>query len=159
MKRLNSISKAFCIAGSSLLLPLTLLTVVDVFLRYFFNSPIRGVTDLTEFIIVIIVFPSLSWCALSGSHVSVDIIVSHFPKRVQAVLDCITLSAGLLIMILITFESLKDAMHSTHIKSTLLNLPHYPFQLIMTIGFALLCISMIAIIIEKVGKIIKGDIA
>lgn len=80
MKRIYSISKAFCIAGSSLILPLTVLTVADVFLRYFFNSPIRGVTDLTEFVLVIIVFPSLSWCALSGTHVSVDIVVSHFFK-------------------------------------------------------------------------------
>lgn len=81
-----------------------------------------------------------------------------FSKRVQAIIDCITLSFGFFIVLLITCESLKDTMHSTHIKSTLLNLPHYPFQLVMTIGFALLCVSMVFIIIERVGKIVKGDI-
>ena len=56
------------IAGAALV-ALMLLTTADVAGRYFFNSPIDGVFDLTHFVVAIMVFLGLSYCGFRGAHV------------------------------------------------------------------------------------------
>jgi TRAP-type C4-dicarboxylate transport system permease small subunit len=128
-----------------------LLTVSDVFLRYFFNSPISGSTEVTEFMMVIVVFPAFAYCALKRRHVGVDILLSHFPRRLQTIIDTITLLAALGIYIIITWQSFLEAMDMQK-NTPILNLPHFPFYWVLTFCFALFCFSIAVVIIENIEK-------
>lgn len=131
-----------------------ILTVVDVFLRYFFNSPINGVTEITEFMMVVVVFPALAWCAITRRHVMVALLVSYFPPRVQNILDTITLLMTLGIFGIITWQSFLESL-DVGTTSALLNLPYYPFYWVLTLGFALFCLAIVALIIENIVKEVK----
>ena len=126
-----------------------LLTVADVFLRYFFNSPITGTTEITEFMMVIVVFPALGWCAITRRHVKVDLLVLYLPRKVQTIIDTITLLATLGIFIIITWQSFLEAM-DVSTTTALLSLPHYPFYWVLTFGLALFCFSIATLIIENI---------
>lgn len=61
------------------LMALMIVTCVDVFGRYFFNSPLTGSTELTEMSLAILVFagfPVISW---RNDHVVVDILDKFVP--------------------------------------------------------------------------------
>lgn len=131
-----------------------LLTVADVFLRYFFSKPITGTTEITEFMLVIVVFPALAWCAVKKRHVNVDLLVSIFSPKVQLITDTITLLASLGIFIIISYHSVLESL-DVNTTTTFLNLPRAPFYWVMTFGFALFCLSIIGLIVENIFKEVR----
>jgi TRAP-type C4-dicarboxylate transport system permease small subunit len=133
---------------------LALFTVVDVFLRYLFNSPITGTTELSEFMMIIVVFPALAWAAISRKHVRVDLLVSHFTPRTQSIIDTVTLVIALGIYSVMVWKTLLESAAVTT-ETSLLELPHAPFYWILTIGLAIFCLSIIALIVENIMEVVK----
>ena len=73
-----------------MLLALLLLTVADVFLRRFFNYPIRGSYELTaEILIPLMVFLAGAHAHDYGDHVVVDIIYEKLPFLAKWIISLI----------------------------------------------------------------------
>lgn len=158
MKIINSLSRTLNIAASGVLAAMMLLTVSDVFLRYFLRRPILGATELTENMMVCLVFFGLAWCAIQQGHLKVDLVMTHFSPRVQAIVDSITSCAGLIMVALIAWRGLLEGMavQQLHIVSSLLKLPAFPFYYILALGCAMLCLVMVTNLIQNIDKVIKG---
>lgn len=60
-----------------LLVGLTLVTVLDVVGRYLFNSPLPGGTELTELLVMAVIFAGLPAICLDDGHVTVDMFVGR----------------------------------------------------------------------------------
>ena len=151
MKIIHHLSRLFAYIATGVLGLMMLLTVVDVFLRYFFNSPITGTTEVTEFMMVIVVFPALAWCAVTRRHLKVDLLVSHLPPRIQAIIDFLTLLLALGTFIIITWQSFLESL-DVRTTTSLLNLPHAPFYWILTVSLALFCLSIATLLVENIMK-------
>jgi TRAP-type transport system small permease protein len=69
-------------------------TVVDVFLRYAFNRPIRGSYELVEVTLLIFVFHGMPTAFLQRRNIVIDLIDSFASERVVAALirfaDCLS---------------------------------------------------------------------
>ena len=154
MKTIHHLSMLFAYVATGVLGLMMLLTVADVFLRYFFNSPITGTTEVTEFMMVIVVFPALAYCAITRRHVQVDLLVSYFPRKVRTIIDTFTLLATLGIFIIITCQSFLESM-DVRTTTALLSLPHYPFYWVLTVSLALFCLSIATLLIENITKEVK----
>lgn len=72
-------------AGAALLMAMMLLTCVDVFGRYLFNSPMPGSFELTEILLAAIIFIGLPIVSLRNEHVTVDLFAALTPHRVFVV--------------------------------------------------------------------------
>ena len=154
MKIIHLLSKWFAYVATGVLGLMMMLTVADVFMRTFFNAPITGTTEVTEFMMVIVVFPALAWCAVKRRHIQVDLLVSHLPPRIQTIIDSITLFLALCTYIIITWHSVIESM-DVETTTSLLNLPHAPFYWVLTAGFALFCLSIVTLLIENFMKEVK----
>jgi TRAP-type C4-dicarboxylate transport system permease small subunit len=121
------------------------LTATDVILRYLFNRPLTGAYELIEFMMSILVSFGIAYCAIEGGHVSVDLVVSLFSKRTQAIIGSITslLSAGL--FLLITWQNVLYIGENFHsrLESAVLLIPVYPFIGAVAIGSAALCLVLL----------------
>jgi TRAP-type C4-dicarboxylate transport system permease small subunit len=133
-----------------------LLTVVDVFMRYVLNAPITGATEVSELMMVIVVFPALAWIAIERSHIKVDLLVVKWPRRVQLMVEIVTLLVTLAMFFIITWQSFLESMEVKEATS-LLEVPEAPFHWIMTLGFAMLCLAIVTLVVENVAAIIKGE--
>lgn len=151
MRVLDSLSRWMGYVSAAVIGLLMLVVVADVCGRYFFNSPIMGASELACFMMVVVVFPALAWAALTGKHVRVDILVSHFSPRVQAIFDSVTLLVALGIFVIITWQSVLESM-AAHNVTSLIRLPHAPFYWIMTVGLAVFCLSIIVLVIKRVAE-------
>ncbi|MFC2040655.1 TRAP transporter small permease [Chloroflexota bacterium] len=69
---------------------LMLAVSAQVIARYFFNSPILGVTEFGSVTIVYITFLSSAWVLKKGRHVSMDILVIRLNPRNQNLLNMTT---------------------------------------------------------------------
>ena len=74
------------IAASILLLCMMLLTFVDVVARYLFNRPIRGGFEMTELVLLVLIFAGLPLVSHADEHVTMDFIDRMLPERAVAIL-------------------------------------------------------------------------
>jgi TRAP-type C4-dicarboxylate transport system permease small subunit len=69
------------IAASLLLLCLMVLTFADVVARYLFNRPIRGGFEITELLLLVLIFAGLPLVSHADEHVTMDFIDRLLPPR------------------------------------------------------------------------------
>ena len=131
-------------AASIVLAAMMLLTVADVGLRWIFNYPIIGATEITESMMACIAFFALAWCAAEKSHLQVNLVVDHLPKRVQGIIDSLTTGGGLCLVALIAWRSFLEgrAVQEMHLISSLIKIPAYPFYYVIAAGSVMLCVVM-----------------
>jgi TRAP-type C4-dicarboxylate transport system permease small subunit len=141
-------------AGVGVLAAMMVLTASDVTLRYVFNRPIVGSCDLTEYMMAILVSFSLAYCAFYRGHVSVDIIVSHLPRRAQAAIDSVTRLLGIFLFALITWQSwvYMKLLFASGLESTVLLIPRYPFAGLVFLGSAFLTLALLANFLEFLSQ-------
>jgi TRAP-type C4-dicarboxylate transport system permease small subunit len=125
------------------------LTVVDVFFRYILNAPLTGTIEVSELLMVVLVFPALGWIAIERSHIRVDLLVSLWPPRVQMIVEIITLLLTLGTYAYITWQSLLESSR-VDMTTSLLSIPEAPFHWVMTAGFLMLCLAIVSLVIEDV---------
>lgn len=65
--------------GGTMLLVMMALTIVDVIGRYIFNSPLSGAGELTELILVSVIFMGLPAVTLEKEHTTVDLFTARMP--------------------------------------------------------------------------------
>ena len=97
MKTVTAVVKKIGLLGAFAMIGLMMLTVADVFLRKFFNAPILGSFEITEFLLVVLVFLAIPWAALKKTNVRVDLIVGGLPQRVHAAFSSVTCMLSLII--------------------------------------------------------------
>jgi TRAP-type transport system small permease protein len=124
---------------------LALVTVLDVGGRYFFNKPLLGAIEMSEFLMVFLSFGALALAELRNSHITVDFFVTALPERVQALLEAVAALLGLLFW---SFVAWRAAVHAGRIwsageVSANLLLPTWPFYLAVTLGCGLLALALI----------------
>lgn len=66
-----------------ILLAMMTLTVADVLGRYLFNSPLLGATEVTEMLLVSVIFIGLPAVCMDDDHVTVDLVTSQMPAWIQ----------------------------------------------------------------------------
>jgi TRAP-type C4-dicarboxylate transport system permease small subunit len=103
---------------------------------------------------VIIVFPSLGWAALGRLHVRVDLVVTRFPRRVQAIFNIITLLLALSTYVFITWQSFLEST-VVYRQTSLLQISFTPFYWIMSVGFAVFCLAIVVLVIENINEAVK----
>ena len=61
-------------AASGILLAMTLLTFVDVVARYLFSRPVRGAFEVTELMLLVLIFAGLPLVSYADEHALMDFI-------------------------------------------------------------------------------------
>ena len=130
----------------------------DVLLRYVFNRPLRGSMDIGQFGLAVIVFLSLSYTALSKGHVSADIFVSRLSPKKQAIIDAVNSLLGIAIYSVIAWQGLDSALYIRRVGESggVLNIPTYPFRLLVPFGAILLCLVLVTHITEFIKRFKEG---
>ncbi len=67
--------------GALSLFAMMCLTVADVAGRYIFSKPILGAYELTEFMVLVLIFSFLAYTQAHKSHVAVDLFIVFFRKN------------------------------------------------------------------------------
>jgi TRAP-type C4-dicarboxylate transport system permease small subunit len=153
----NRISRWFNYLGVGVLTIMMLLTVSDVLLRYLFNRPILGTLELTEYMMVPVVFLGLAWCAARRENIKVDILISRLKTRPRAILDSITCFLSLVVMVFITWQNFMETgnIWESYRVSDILHVPAYPFFVVLTLGCFLLCVVLVINLVENIVQAVS----
>ena len=155
MKPIYAVSRVMNYLAMGLVLVLMMITVSDIFMRFVFNDPITGVAETAEFIMVVLVL-GVAWCAVQGGHISVDLVMKHFPPRVQLLVDIVTLCLGMGIIALMAWQAAMETIWEFKFKymaSNVFLVPTFPFWGLYTFGCVLLFLVIVTLIIKKVKEV------
>ena len=121
MSKLTKLSKlqiTFSLIFGVLLLSMMGLTVADVLGRYLFNAPITGATEITEILLVSVIFMGLPVVCLDNSHISADLVVDRFPKAIQPYRQLILTLFSTLVLAIISWRLWVNAEQIGSYKSS-----------------------------------------
>ncbi|WP_417435867.1 TRAP transporter small permease [Hoeflea sp.] len=76
---LKWVRRGIVFLGGMMLLVMMAMTIVDVIGRYVFNSPLAGAGELTELLLVSVIFMGLPAVTLEKEHVTVDLVTARMP--------------------------------------------------------------------------------
>lgn len=131
--------------GALALFAMVMLTTADVVCRYVLNAPIVGAFEMTEFLILILIFSFIGFTQSENGHISVDLLFNRFPKRVQLVVGIVNLLVCLLLMALIAWMGIMTGLELMEVgeKSSNLGIPKYPFAFFLSLGCFIACLEYV----------------
>lgn len=119
------------------------LTCADVVLRLF-RHPIRGTYEMVSFLGVITVSFALAHTSIHKGHVAVSLLVEHFSKKWQGIIELLVSVFSLLLFVLISWRSAVYARNfqlSGEVSPTL-QLPFYPIVYGIAAAAAVVCLVL-----------------
>jgi TRAP-type mannitol/chloroaromatic compound transport system permease small subunit len=160
VRAIERVTGSIGLAASLLIIPLILATGFEVFSRYLFGAPTMWAFELgyiltgTHFIL------GGAIALMKGSHVRIDLIYGNFSRRRKAAVDLffylflflpflVLLSNSLLTYALRSFASGERTGQSAW------NPPIWPFRMLITLGFILLALQVVAEIVKCIA-VLRG---
>jgi TRAP-type C4-dicarboxylate transport system permease small subunit len=148
------------IGGGILLVAMMLLVTADVMGRFFFSIPVQGTTELTEFIMVALLYLSLAHTQALKGHINVDIFLSFFKRRTRLVFDLIAYLLGLVLFALIGWQGILAAIKAWTFWETtfgVLPFPLFPAKVLIPFGSFLVCLRYLLDIKDAIKTLSRKE--
>lgn len=144
--------------ASVVLFLMMILTITDVVLRKTLSKSILGTVEVTEFLMVIVIFFTLAHTEILNGHVKVDLVMSRFGERAQSLVDMITQFICFILCVLITWSTLiyAEVMRVSGEVSQDLWVPIYPFIYVVAMGCAVLALTLLMKFFLSVMRVVKS---
>ncbi len=150
VKRLT-LSAAY-IAGFGVIY-MTIGITMDVFLRFFFNTPTIWVDELSNYTLLMMSFLGLAWALSEKSHIRIDIVVNRLPRIVQDWLRVISSVAFLIftgLLFYFTFEFFWRTLIRGTTSRTLWDIPLAPWQAFIPLGLLIIVLLLLVNLYNEV---------
>jgi TRAP-type C4-dicarboxylate transport system permease small subunit len=150
LERLSELlRRGLMIAGGVALLALTLLATMNVALRIF-QVPVSGTYEVVSFLGAIVTAGALGYTQKRKDHIVVDILSDKFPSKVKGVLDRVNYVLIFVFFVIVSWQTFvygKRLLLTGELSETL-KIPYYPFVFLVSVGFAVLALTIILDLIE-----------
>jgi TRAP-type mannitol/chloroaromatic compound transport system permease small subunit len=136
---------------SFLVLPLTLITVIEVILRYGFSRPTIWAWDVNVMLMGALSVLSGGYVFLKEGHVVMDLVVSRLSPRVRAVISLVTSLLFFFGIGILVWQGGLEARDSLIIRERVNSVwgpPLYPLKILFPIGAFLLLLQGVATFIR-----------
>ena len=133
--------------------------------RYLFSSPIAGTGEGSQLLMAGVALLCLGYVQSTKGHISVDILVSRYPVRLQTIFTLIGLLLTIVVFALIAWRSTIiaiDMLDRGRMLASFPTIPVWPFRLMVPFGASILCLESIIQAVRLLadmksgGKITKG---
>ena len=138
------------------LVAMTFVTVADVVGRYLFNRPLSGALELSELLMVFLVFGAFAVTERRGGHVDIDVVVNWLPPRGRALSESFAALLSLSFWGAITW---RTALHAQNVRAAgettpNLGLPIAPFVWMAALGTALFTLALLPRIVAALQRLV-----
>ncbi len=131
---LSYLESALQLVAALCLAALALLTLTDVFGRYLLHFPVRGAVEMTEVLMVGVIFAGIVLATRARAHVAVDLLSLHLGARALWLQQCFSHLAATLISLLLALVSWEQALSALDFgdRTTMLGIPLAPVVFFMS---------------------------
>jgi TRAP-type transport system small permease protein len=155
-KGVHKATYGVCVLGMFLAIPLMLITTFDVLSRVFFNKPIPGTLELSEYMLAIIILLGAAYTQQVQGHVGVDFLTSKFSPRGQKICKIITDFASLFIIGVLAVYGYTEGIHETAVSDQL-RVPQWPFKLLVAVGGFMLWMEILLDLFTSIAALTRRE--
>ncbi len=139
------------VAASTILLAMMFLTVVDVVARYAFGRPVRGAFEVTELMLLVLIFAGLPLVSFSDEHAVMDFVDRLLGPRGQRRLERVVQVVNALFMFLLTWLVWRkaDRIWAYRDATDVLRVLYGPFVYFMALALALAAVIHLYKVVER----------
>lgn len=140
-------------AGAVCLMGMALVTGADIFGRAAFNNPIFGSEEIVSLLSVLAVALALPYAHIMQSHISVEIFIRHFPRKLRGVIVLLVNLVLLAFFSIICWRLAAYALSSRKVGVVTMNLeiPKYLVISALAIGFLAFVLCILADLLKAVS--------
>lgn len=142
------------IAGLIILPAISVVVIVDVFLRYVFNSPFIWSLEFNEWMLLMIFALAIPECTRQNGHIRMELVVSNLSPRLQAIFDTAYVFCGIALFYLLARHEWEEFLFNYELNriTELVQLPIWGQHLALLI----MSVIMIAFFIARLLATILG---
>ena len=155
-KRIRRINYIVCAIGMAMVIPLMLLTFADVMLRSFFNKPIPGTFEISQYMLAFFILLGAAYTQQVKGHVGVDFLTSRLSPRLQAVCEIVATLLSLFIIAILVWQGWVEGIAEKAVSDQL-RIPQYPFRVLVAIGGFLLWLELLINLFDAFGKLRRNE--
>ncbi len=139
------------VVASAILFAMMLLTVVDVVARYVFSRPLRGAFEITELMLLVLIFAGLPLVSFADEHAVMDFIDRLLGPRGQGWLERGVQLVNAAFMFLLTWLVWRkaDRIWAYRDATDVLRIVYGPFVYFMAVTLALAGVIHFYKVIER----------
>ena len=167
MKKLLDIGKGVGKVASwisvAALLVMVGVTIVDVFMRVIFTSPITGSVEIVRMMMVCM-SPAFISALFLNRHVSVGLFIDNLGRTAQLIFDTFGYVLSTIVCAIMCYQGFIEVFKKMAQKQTytMLNIPTWPFYLLFAVSMGLLAIAIIIQLAshfqDKEKYVVKGEV-
>ncbi len=153
---LTNIGKWIAIGTMTLMMIFITFAVISRNLHY----PIIGDVELVQLGMVVLIMFGIAYSERQNAHISIGLLVDRMPIKIQQIIDVIAYLFTFIVCMVIGWVSFNAGLKgmSGNIKSTdLLNIPHYPFKIIIALGFILWGLEALLKVVNAIKALRSGN--
>ena len=154
-KIIDPVVKWACNFGMYALVIMVLAVVADVIMRILALG-VPGLNEVQVFMMVAVTFLSIAYVGVKKGHIIIELFVDKLPARHRAVSRTINDLLGLVIVAIIAWRSAAYALQHLGEYTPVLELPKNWSMFLVTAGAGLLCIVILADILEDLSEVVKS---
>jgi TRAP-type mannitol/chloroaromatic compound transport system permease small subunit len=157
---LETPTRAVGVVAAWLVVPLVLVTVWEVFLRYALNAPSAWGFEFATWLTGANWVLGVAMALAAGAHVRTDVLSFAFPRRLAAAIDllgyaCLALPMLAWLALRLWEHFLAGLASGEHTGASAWNPPVWPMRLVLCVGIALLALQ-VAVEIIKRARMLAG---
>ena len=139
------------VVASVILLAMMFLTVVDVVARYIFSRPVRGAFEVTELMLLVLIFAGLPLVSFTDEHAVMDFIDRLLGPRSQRWLErAVQLTCAAFMFLLTWLVWLKaDRIWAYRDSTDVLRIVYGPFVYFMAVTLGLAGVIHLYKVVER----------
>ncbi len=133
-----------------------LVTVIHVFGRLFFDSPLYGGVEIISLSGIFLISFAIGYTQAERSHIIIEILTHRFSRRLQSFFAILSLFISFCAVTLLGWGAVLytyDALVKRGSKTPILHLPAAPFRVILVIGCIVLLGYFVYHMIEAAEKL------
>jgi TRAP-type C4-dicarboxylate transport system permease small subunit len=153
-KGIQAVNRLIAGASGVFLIPLMILTAVDVVSRDVFNHPIPGTVELSQYMLAILILLGFAYTQQVKAHVAVSILTSRLPQNAQLILHLCTTLMGLFIFSILAWQGVVVGVEERTV-SDMLRIPQSPFRILVAVAAFFVCLEFLVDVEESFNKLVR----
>ena len=152
-KGIQKVNRFIAGVGAWCLIPLMVITAVDVMSRDIFNRPIPGTVELSQYMLAVFILLGLAYTQQVKAHVAVSLFTSRLSNPLQLTFNIISILLCLFISFIIAWQGWVVGIGEKTV-SDMLRVPQYPFRILVAVAAFLVCLELLIDLGDSLKKLV-----
>jgi TRAP-type transport system small permease protein len=159
LRVIRAVSKGLHYVAGALIAALMLFTVYNILGRWLFGAPLRGTVELTQLVMIGVVYLGLAYAQHHDDHISVDLLYQRARPRARAVLDAFSAVLSVVILALIAWQLYQfgAVLEAGGRTTAARRIPLYPFAYVAIVGILAFLLALVSSMIERARGARRGE--